>query len=152
MEDVFMPPYWLSKLKRKCWSEYIIVDYISINWRLWVHIYNQKWYCLPWLQHGGCIVCLKRSHTKIQLPVRKVMLLGSPDFEMLLTNGLLKEFTMERPRASRQTERTHGLNQRTYARPFIEIFFHFQGLKRTLGTLHLLETGGGVRAHGDKAL
>ena len=58
----FYATCWLSKLKRKWWSNSIPVACNCINWRLWRHlIYNPKWYGLPWLQHGGCIVCFKQS-------------------------------------------------------------------------------------------
>ena len=83
--------YWLSKLKRKCWSNSIIVACISINWRLRIHIYNPKWYGLPWLQHG-----FKQSHHDSQHYGKNTTALSQnivarrSDFEMLLTNGLYK--------------------------------------------------------------
>ena len=91
----FYATYWLSTLKRKWWSNSILVACISMNWRLWAHvIYNQKWYGLPWLQHGGCIVCFKQSHHdsrhcgKNTTARSQNTVARRSDFEMLLTNGL----------------------------------------------------------------
>ena len=80
-----------------------------------------------------------RSHIVIRgknttAPSQNTLL--SADFETLLTNGLLKALTtMER--TSWQTERIHGLNQRTLQRHLIEksISKDLKGLERTLGTL-----------------
>ena len=90
----FYATYWLSKLKQKWWSNSIFVAFISINWRLWVHIYNQKWYGLPWLQHGGCIICFKQSHhnsrhcgRNITARSQNIVALCS-DFDLLLTYWL----------------------------------------------------------------
>ena len=86
-EDVFYATYWLnSALKPKWWSNSILVACIGINWRLWAHlIYNQKWYDLPWLQHGGHISSASSSHiticgtaAKMQLPVHNILSLGAP--------------------------------------------------------------------------
>ena len=111
-----------------------------------LHFYNPKWYCLPWLQHGGCIVCFKQSHHnswhcgKNTTAHSQNIVAQRSNLEMLFTNGhySLKELTtMER--TSWQTECTHGLNQRTYKAFYSKLYFQglkkIKGPKRTLGTL-----------------
>ena len=116
MEDVFMP---LTDFVNESGNDEAILSMacLSINWQLWAHVYNQKWYGLLWLQHGGISSASSSQTTihgtaaKIQLCVRKhccsALRLGNAAHKWTL-----KEITtMER--TSWQIERTHGLNQRT---------------------------------------
>ena len=89
----------------------------------------------PWLQHGRCIVCFKQSHrdsrhcAKIQLPVRKILLLGTStlkccsqmDFKGTHNNG--KDLLTNRKDPWAESK---GL----IIKPFYRKIY-FQGLKRT---------------------
>ena len=108
---------------------------ISINWRLWPHIfYNPKWYGLPWL------IATWRVYRLLQAVTSRFAALGQKyncPFAKYCCSVLriwnvahkwtLKELTtMER--TSWQTERTHGAESKDLKVLLLKMFFS-KGLK-----------------------
>ena len=136
----FYATYWLSKLKRKWWSNSIIVACVCINWRLWAHIYNTKMVGFPWLQHGGCIVCFSHiticgTAAKIQLHARKILLLGA------LTVKGCSQMDFKAPHNNGKDNLTNRKDSRAESKDWKGLFIQksiskeLKGPKRTLGTL-----------------
>ena len=80
----FYATYWLSKLKLKWLSNYIIVACISITWWSWENIYNKNGTVSLDCNMAG-VSSASSSHTtyhctaaQIQLPIRKILLFCAP--------------------------------------------------------------------------
>ena len=104
---------------------------ISINWQLWAHIYNPKWYGLPWFliynMAGVCIYRLLQAVTsqfaalqqKYNCPFTKKDCCSELRLWNVGHKWAVKDLTTMET-TSWQTERTHMGWSKGLNRPFIE--------------------------------
>ena len=82
----FCATYWLSKLKRKWWSSSILVSVSTDNCgHKWFTTQNGmvSLYC-NMVGASSSRIVIRSTAAKIKLPVRKVLLLGTPAFKCCL--------------------------------------------------------------------
>ena len=116
MEDVFIPLIDLVNWSGNDGMVSLWLVSLSVSIDNCGQYLQSKWYGLPWLKHGRCIVCFKQSHHgswhKYNCPFTKY---SCSALELKCCSQMyfkLKDPTTVK-RISWQTERTHGLNQRT---------------------------------------